>query len=230
MNKKKYDEIYFYDSCKKFERELDFVYLFYKSSIKNIFDSPEIEAQKYKKYLNNHPEEINVKDESDIPSEIQSMVYRKYILIKNMKYRNLAMYINLIYQMFEQLLISIITHQKIFIVNDRILIGKKTEKLNQCIDFFDKFNFNIRKLDGYQKLDELRLLQNVLKHGDGGSKEKLLKVRPDLFIKNNMTLLNFYHNTLIDDSLNINEKDLDDYYSCIKLILDQFPEKITHEY
>jgi hypothetical protein len=47
MSNKRYETWYFYDYCEKFIKELDFVYDTYVKYIKNIFESPNIEAEKY---------------------------------------------------------------------------------------------------------------------------------------------------------------------------------------
>jgi hypothetical protein len=144
-----------------------------------------------------------------------------------MKYRNLATHINLAYQMLEQFLISICRHQQEFHSRDVNIQKIKVEKLRNCIDFFKKYGLDITKLNYYNKIDELRLLQNVLKHGDGLSKKKLINLKSDIFEN---TTMNMYKNTIIDDTLNLSDEDLDEYVNIIKLFLNQIPKKLIHEY
>lgn len=227
MCNKRYDEWYFYDSCDKFLNEIDFVYNTYINCFENIFSEPEKEALKYEEYLNEHLEEVCVNDEIDIPSEIQSMVYHKYILVKNMKYRHLATYISMIYQMFEQFILSLAKHQQKFISHDYKINDLKLEYLRHGIKMLKEYNFDITILSEYKKIDELRLLYNVIKHGDGDSKKELEKIRADFFVNNG---LDMFDNTIINDTLNISKTDLDTYINSIKKLLNQFPDKIIHEY
>lgn len=44
-----------------------------------------------------------------------------------------------------------------------------------------KANIDESKIEGLSKIEELRLLVNVLKHGEGRSAEELRKIRPDFF-------------------------------------------------
>lgn len=70
----------------------------------------------------------------------------------------------------------------------------------------------------------------VLKHGEGKSMKDLKIIRPDCFEKDT---LDFYGNTIIDDTLNLNNDDLYEYVNSIKIFLGQFPkfnERIIHKY
>ena len=105
MTKKRYDEWYFYDSISKFINEIDFTYNTYINNIRNIFDTPENEANKYVTYLQTNQQELCSLYPDDIELEIQSKGQERYYFVLNMKYRNLAIYINLVYQMLEQFFI-----------------------------------------------------------------------------------------------------------------------------
>lgn len=227
MNNKRYDEWYFYDECDKFLKELNFVYKTYTNNIENIFKDPDVEANEYEQYLYQNLGEVNVYDEQSIPSEIYSMCYHRYILIKNIKYRYLATHIGLIYQMFEQFILSLSKRQQKFISHDRKINELKLEYLSDCIEMMKKYNFDITLSSEYKKIEELRYLYNVIKHGDGKAKKKLEKIRPDIFEKKD---LDRYNNTIIDDTLNISKNDLDLYINSINNILNSFPDKIIHEY
>lgn len=230
MHKKRYDEWYFYDSIPKFINEIDFTYNTYINNIRNIFDNPEEEANKYIDYLGKNPKELNSLYPDDAMLEIQSKGQERYYFVMNMKYRNLAIYIDLIYQMLEQFFISFCKFQQKYHSNDNIIKGKTFRRLDHCSDIFkDCFNLDIKQFDCYCKIKELRLLQNVLKHSDGESKDKLLNIRPDYFIEKK-SVFTIYKNTIIDPTLNITDDDLKEYVESIKTFLNQFPEKIIHEY
>lgn len=59
--------------------------------------------------------------------------------------------------------------------------------------------------DNSEKLEELRLLQNALKHGKGTSEKKLRKLYPKYFCKNEI------NESIIYLQLNFDESDLDDF-------------------
>ncbi len=181
----------------------------------------------YEEYLNEHLEEVETHDITDIPINIQSMCYHRYFLIKNMKYRYLAIHISLIYQMFEQFILSLSKHQQKFISYDIEINNLELKNIHDGIKMLKKYNLDIKKMPEYQKINELRLLNNVIKHGDGDSKKKLERIRPDIFANSGIYV---YNNTIIDDTLDISKNDLNIYIESIKKLLHHFPDKIVHEY
>lgn len=55
-------------------------------------------------------------------------------------------------------------------------------KLEIVVTWYKKhFRLNLKSLESWTSIDELRLLANAAKHGDGPSTTKLRKLRPDLF-------------------------------------------------
>lgn len=112
MSKKRYDEWYFYDSISKFIDEIDFTYNTYINNIKNIFDTPENEAQKYITYLQTNQQKLYSLSPEDVELEIQSKGQERYYFVMNMKYRHLAIFIDLVYQMLEQFFISFCKFQQ----------------------------------------------------------------------------------------------------------------------
>lgn len=230
MPKKRYDEWYFYDSIDKFISEIDFVYNTYINNIKNIFDTPEKEANKYITYLQENQQELDSFYPDDIELEIQGKGQERYYFVMNMKYRNLAIYIDLVYQMLEQFFVSFCRFQQRLHTEDKEISEKKLEKLDQCADLFNEyFHLDIKQINNYSKINELRLLQNVLKHSEGKSKDKLIKLRPDYFIEKK-DVFTLYKNTIIDPTLNISDDDFKEYIENVKIFLKQLPDKIIHEY
>lgn len=47
--------------------------------------------------------------------------------------------------------------------------------------YLDNFNLNLSELASWSKIEQLRLLANSVKHGEGGSLVKLRNIRPDIF-------------------------------------------------
>jgi len=55
-------------------------------------------------------------------------------------------------------------------------------KLSELVTWYaDNFRINLKSLRGWHAVDELRLLANTVKHGDGSSARKLRELRPELF-------------------------------------------------
>lgn len=231
MSKVRYDEIYFYNEIDNFIKEIDFVYDIYNNKIKTIFISPDYEAQKYKEYLERNPSELRSNNVDDAIMEIECKCFQRYYQVKNMMYRNLINYINLTYQMFDQFLIAFVKQKYDFIITDEKLLQQSEEEKFNYKKFFLEFNFDITKLKGYNKIVEMRELQNVFKHGFGRAMKKLRELRPDYFEqKEKLTPLNMVNNTIIDDTLNISNNDYKEYIKTIKLYLNQFPNKLIHKY
>ena len=229
ITKAKYDEWYFYDNCEKFIKEIDFVYNSYINNIKDIYNTPLNEADYYVNYLEQNLQELESLSPDDAMLEIQGKGQERYYFILNMKYRNLAMYINVIYQMLEQFIMAICRFQQEYHTGDPYIKNLSLKNLNQCIKMFDEYNFEIENLDIYDKINELRLLQNVLKHAEGTSKKELNEKRPDYFTTKK-SVFAMYRNTIIDATLNISDEDLKDYVDAIKEFLKFFPDKLIHEY
>jgi hypothetical protein len=55
-------------------------------------------------------------------------------------------------------------------------------KLSIVADWYDRhFKLNLRQISAWPKVDQLRLLANTVKHGEGNSAAQLRSIRPDLF-------------------------------------------------
>ena len=92
--------------------------------------------------------------------------------------------------------------------------------------FFNFHNFNITKLDCWPKIDELRLLCNVIKHGEGDSAEKLREIAPHRFKdQNGIDLFGLYNTTLLHITLNIDDKSLEYYRVATETFWNEIPER-----
>lgn len=230
MSKTRCDEWYLGDNCKKFVREIEFVYDTYVNNIKDMYDTPDYEAEKYKDYLEKNPQELESSSIDSAMEEILIKSNERYDFVLNMKYRFLAIFIDLIYQMLEQFIISICKFQQDYHSYDPKINNLQFQNLHQCaITIFSEYDFNFETKKEYAKINELRLLQNVLKHSEGKSKEELAKKRPEYFVNKNYALT-IYKNTIIDATLNISNDDLKEYVIAIKEFLKIFPDKLIHEY
>lgn len=75
---------------------------------------------------------------------------------------------------------------------------------------FLKYRYDIEQMDCWEELDELRLLANVIKHGDGGAATHLKEKRPDFFYNEILEENTFDHygTSLNEKTLKINGKQL----------------------
>lgn len=83
-------------------------------------------------------------------------------------------------------------------------------KINDC---FLKFGQDLKQLNSWDTIDELRLLTNVIKHGDGDSAVSLAKRNPDFFVSeySNINLLELYGTSLNERVINFSLIDFDKY-------------------
>ena len=231
MDRKRVEEWYWYNYCESFINELEFVEETYYTKIDKIYDDPDIEADRYMNYLENNIDKVKAQCIEDVEPEILSMSYSRYNLIKNMKYRNLIVYISLVYEMFEQFLLSKVKNQLLLSQDKKYTTSIDIKYLEQIKNVFLKYNLDFDKIEEYKKINELRLLNNVIKHGNGDSKEKLLKIRPDIFNNSNgLDKSNLYNQTIISDNLNITNNDFKEYVDNIKKFLKKIPPKLSYDY
>ena len=102
------EDWYIYNEYDNFLREIDFVYNEYKNKISKLYKDPDIEANEYQQFLYENPSEYSyIENIEDVEEEISVLCFRRYLLVKNIKYRYLCMNIIIMYQMLEQFLNSI---------------------------------------------------------------------------------------------------------------------------
>ncbi|MBM4137663.1 MAG: hypothetical protein FJ241_12670 [Nitrospira sp.] len=87
-------------------------------------------------------------------------------------------------------------------------------------------NVDIESFPCWPRINELRLLCNVIKHGPGDSERKLLEIKPDLFKKDNdIDYMEVYKTTLLEETLNIDETTLQNYKDALLSFWDEIPER-----
>lgn len=90
------------------------------------------------------------------------------------------------------------------------------------------------KVRGLDKIRELRLLVNVIKHGEGNSADKLRKRRPDFFQHNKNESVNkqndrlvIWNSVLLDAAaLNVDENEFYSYYEAINEFWKSMPVRL----
>lgn len=85
-------------------------------------------------------------------------------------------------------------------------------------------------LSCWKKINELRLLVNVIKHSEGNSELKLRTMRPDYFEHEigveKYDLLALYHSTLLEATLQIKNDDFVDYYDALISFWSELPDRM----
>ncbi|MCL2865811.1 MAG: hypothetical protein FWE25_09755 [Lachnospiraceae bacterium] len=188
------------------------------------FSKAELEAEQLRDEMWN---DINCKTVSDEnvsfdPSEfidfIQEQAYSKYEILNLMRYRTLGMWISCMCQVWEQQLYTFIVQEERH-MGSKFLDSVKKRGFGFVKDVFELHGQNLDNMKSWKKLNELRLLVNVIKHSEGDSEKKLRKLRPDYFQYNdgvdNIDLLKLFNSTLLETTLQINEKDFIDYFDAL---------------
>lgn len=98
------------------------------------------------------------------------------VLLESMRYATINLYAAALYHLTEQHLIDLV-----------LQIHNNDEQHNhrpeEAIAWFkDALGLDLSTLSRWPLLEELRLVANVVKHGEGGSAGRLRKIRPDLFV------------------------------------------------
>lgn len=184
MGRERIDEWYLYDYCRKAIHNIDFIRQTYNSKIVKIYSSPETEAKRLQEQLSKVPT-TDIKDESDI--ELAAFI--RYEAIRTIQYQMLATFVCLIYQAFEQFMITITIHQMELrndnYAKEKIKTIKDNGSMKMVLEVLDLYGCHLKGEDGAifanNTLEELRLLVNVIKHGQGKSKKILKKTTPSLF-------------------------------------------------
>ncbi len=158
--------------------------------------------------------EINAKYKSFIQQSNLSACDRIDLrLIKfEIENRLLLAIITLLCEMYEQYLGGIL------ISNLNITKGLDFGKIKSI---YQEYGYDLSSNSHWKKIEELRILVNVIKHGDGHSRRILQEKRPD-YIDHTEPI----KNTLNDVELNVWKGDLDNYFLELIKFIEEMPETI----
>lgn len=162
-------------------------------------------------------------DTAEYAVEMQVEYYQNMSL---MRYNSIAMWISTLYQYWEQQ-VRMLLFKEMERYWDIEIEGFCTtiEQIKKC---FKIHGVDIEEYESWEKLNELRLLCNAIKHGIGGSANKLMELNPDLFVSfpdSNDKLLNLYSVTLHNQVLNISEELFNSYAENLIAFWDELPER-----
>lgn len=189
---------------------LFWTYFYYFDRIKIDDKYFEEKVNEFRHFLNEHKEEYLDDENNEMWNVLQIME------ITELKYRVQLMIIALMCEMFEQFLINILVKK---------LDLKKEITFKEAKKIFSDFGFNIEKSKQWKKINELRLLVNVIKHGDGVSKKRLNKIRKDFFYNTKSKI----GNALNDMTLNVQEEDLTNYFCVILNFINDMPREFKKQ-
>jgi hypothetical protein len=199
----------------------------YNLKLKSVFDNIDIEAEEHgDNFFNDalqysHPDGI---DPSDIAEEAMDRAYKHWDLLNHGRYVLLASWHVALYEAFEQQVRNYVfkelSHEFYLKINH---IFSRFGDLKKILILY---GIDLSLLKGLKQIEHLRLLCNVVKHGEGGSAKELRKKRPDLIKSlDNIELLELYGSSLLDEVLSISDITLIEFGKAIEDFWDSFPER-----
>ena len=198
------------------------------------FQNPENEAANYQNRLIQNTQKYNNNTDIDMEDLYRSsfdLAYDRYIILATMKYRTMAMWISCLCQVWEQQLYRFILRE---FVSDGVCSYKQPLELSfkDIKDTLRRYGVRLSEMLSWNKIDELRMLVNVLKHGRGKSEKKLRELRPDYFVfdaeTENMDVMALNGASLLEPTLQISKNDFDNYYNALVCFWKEFPERVFY--
>lgn len=236
-------QLYLYKKLReKFQRPYDYYLDIYFNKIKVVFENIEEEANEVSQDYYEEMGQYFDPDRTDIDSIVDSAFEKGleyYEAVSLIRYNNQLMWISTMYQFWEQqvrkFLFDEITHSGVTLYNEK---GCEIEFKNYCTrgindikrEFAD-FGQDLEDLESWSDINELRLLANVIKHGDGGSATDLELLRPDFF-KSEITenvLLKIHRTVLNEQVLKISDTDFTKYKVALQGFWRELPERLYCE-
>ena len=227
-------QLYLWDGIRRdMKKGLSYIRALYFEKLDPVFACAEVEAKAYTKQLWDnamsapyYSEDCEI-DFEGIVEACQEAGVEKYEILSLMRYRNLGMWLSCMCQVWEQQIIRFVRRE----VEQKGLVKfTKEVAFNEAKECFKFHNYNIESMKCWEKIKELRLLVNVIKHAEGSSADRLRKIRPDYFEWDKRVdfddKLKFHKTTLLEETLNITNKDFDTYYDILVSFWEELPERM----
>lgn len=218
----------------RYINDLSFIKTVFIERIQPIFANAEAEAEAFQDELwntimNQPCTEDTYTDPGDYVDYVRDEAVERYDMLRLMHYRNIGMWIACMCQVWEQQLYSFVMNEA-----EREGISYKPADVKRGFAFtkevFEWHQQPFEKMTAWDKIKELRLLVNVIKHAEGDSEQKLRKLRPDFFTQEvfgtSYDLMSLYHTTLLEPTLMIQEKDFIDYFDALVQFWTELPERM----
>ncbi len=163
-------------------------------------------------------------DPSSIAEKALNIGIEHYSYLKLGRYNLTASWHATLYQLWEQqsrlFLFREMSHVK------RIKFDTFCTKLSEIKKNYEFHNVKIEKFPCWTSIKELRLLCNVIKHGDGNSAKSLREINPGMFKQEGkVDYMKVYKTTLLRETLNITEITLNNYRETLLSFWDEIPER-----
>jgi hypothetical protein len=199
----------------------------YNLKLKLVFDNIDDEAEEYgnnffeEAQQYSHPDSI---DPSYIAEEAMDRASNHWDLLNHGRYVLLASWHVALYEAFEQQVRSYLLKE---LSHDfRVTIKHIVSRFDDMKKLLILYGVDLGSLKGLKEIDHLRLVCNVVKHGEGGSANELRKKRPDLIkTHDDIELLELYGSSLLDEALAISEETLIEFGKAIEDFWNSFPER-----
>lgn len=237
-------QLYLYQKLREiFQKPYDYYVEVYFDKIAVVFNDLEEEAnemaQSHYEELgkNSDPDRHDYEDFADTAFEKGLEYFEAVSLVR---YNNQLMWIATMYQFWEQqvrkFLFDEIKQSGITLLNKK---GREiefssfcTRGINDIKEQFLSFGQNLEQMLCWETLDELRLLANVIKHGEGGSAIELEVLRPDYFISEatDNNLMKVHRTVLNEQVLNVKDTDFIKYKEALQSFWRELPERLYCEY
>jgi hypothetical protein len=216
----------------RYKKELSIIGDYYNRT-KELFRNIGREVKEFAdSFYKNYPVSEDI-DPADVADKAQEQGLEMYETLNGMKSYHLQMTIAMLYSIWEKQIheftIQELRHDPGFMRNS--LPFEDIQRI------FESHGIVFSNLNSWGKIRELKLLTNVIKHGEGSSADSLSRIRPDLFdfgISDNSDLLNIISINQLNDInrdgkyilLNkIKESDLFIYIKATKEFWEEMPER-----
>jgi len=195
--------------------------------LKPVFDNIDTEAEEHgNNYFNDtqHYSYSEYIDPADLAEQAMDQTIKHYEFLNLGRYVLIASWHVALFEAFEQQVRNFL--YKELLHSFRLSINHVFSRLNDLKKILAFYCVDLRSLKGLKKIDHLRLVCNVIKHGEGESANELRKKRSDLIKSfDNVELLELYGSSLLDEVLNIDEDTLKEFGNAIESFWDSFPER-----
>jgi len=235
-------QLYLYPKLRKrFQNPYEYYLDVYFNKVAVVFNNLEEEADEL---AQRHYEELGQyfdpdrHDESDFANSAFEKGLEYYEAVSLVKYNNQLMWIATMYQFWEQqvrkFLFDEIKHSGYTLFDEggtEITFEQYCINFGQIKDEFTSFGQNLEELNCWSTIKELRLLANVIKHGEGRASTELEMIRPGFF-KSEITksnLMKSYRTVLNEQVLNIQDSDFIKYKEALQSFWEELPERLYCE-
>lgn len=200
----------------------------YNLKLKTVFENIDSEADEH---ANDYFQEVfdnSYSPESIDPADVADYAMDKAIehwdLLNHGRYALLSSWHIALYEAFEQQMRHFLYNE--LLRNFKITMNHIFSKFGDLKKILIHYGVDLGSVEGLKEIDQLRLVCNVVKHGEGSSAAELRKKRPDIIKKHeDIELLELYGTSLLDEVLNINEETLIEFGTAIERFWDSLPER-----